>query len=213
MAPRWASSTATASLQDGVEAGLLPSRCGRGDGRPAAAPAAARRRGRAACCRRPGPDGLVPGRFGRALDAHAVGRRRRVGRPRLSSMASTTTATSPNWSRSLAPQRPLAVAEPDAVEAGAVGAAQVAHAPAAVGGPHLGVVAADGTVVQHDLQADRAGRSRSSSVRFPGLALDRARSVRAGGWSVSRCPSPARRSRQLAPRPVNAGGPSAAIQL
>ena len=32
------------------------------------------------------------------------------------------------------PQRPLAVAEPDAVEAGAVGAAQVAHAPAAVGG-------------------------------------------------------------------------------
>ena len=49
-------------------------------------------------------------------------------------------------------ERPLAVAEPDAVEAGAVGAAQVADAPAAVGGTHLGVVAADRVVVENDLQ-------------------------------------------------------------
>ena len=45
------------------------------------------------------------------------------------------------------PQRPLAVAETHPVEARAVGAAEIADAPAAVGDAQFGVVAANGTIV------------------------------------------------------------------
>ena len=68
-------------------------------------------------------------------------------------------------------QLPLAGAEADAVDVGAVGAFQVADPPAGVGLADLGVAAADGAVVQHDLQgAEPAG---PENVRgLPRLSFD-----------------------------------------
>ena len=55
-------------------------------------------------------------------------------------------------------QRPLAGAQAGAVEEGAVGAAQVAHAPAVGRVPDLRVPAADRAVVQDDLECGQAAR-------------------------------------------------------
>jgi len=70
-------------------------------------------------------------------------------------------------------ERPLAVTQPDAVEACAVGAAQVADAPAALGGPDLGVIAADGVVVEDHLEGLEPADA-DQVVRFPGSTLERA---------------------------------------
>ena len=128
--------------------------------------------GRAATVEGQALQGLVPGRLGRALDAHAVvGRLARRRSARLFLDGLDDDGHFAELQQVARPQRPLAVAEADAVEAGAVGAAQVAHAPAAVGGLDLGVVAADRAVVQHDLQ--RIEPADAQQVRrFPGLSLD-----------------------------------------
>src|SRR5262249_12739443 len=65
---------------------------------------------------------------------------------------------------------PVAVAEADAVEAGAVGAAEVADAPAAVGGFDLGVVAAHGAVIEHDFEGFEPANAENLG-RFPGPAF------------------------------------------
>ena len=70
-------------------------------------------------------------------------------------------------------QRPLAGAQTHAVEARAVGAAQVAQTPAAIGEADLGVIAADRVVVEHDFQ--RIEPADAQQLRgFPRLALERA---------------------------------------
>src|SRR5262249_57491674 len=68
-------------------------------------------------------------------------------------------------------QRPLAVAQLDAVEAGAVGAAQVAHAPAALGEANFRVAAADRNVVEDDLQWVEAPDAQQFR-RLPRTPLD-----------------------------------------
>ena len=78
--------------------------------------------------------------------------------------------TLPHWTQVALAQPPFAVAQADAVEEGAVGAAQVAHLPAVVGGPDLGVAAADGVVVQDDFQRlQPAGPEKVGG--FPDLAF------------------------------------------
>src|SRR5207244_281757 len=68
---------------------------------------------------------------------------------------------------------PFAGADAVAVEVGAVGAAQVAEAPAALGRRHLGVLPADGAVVQADF-----GRLLPPNAQFrrrlPDPSLDEA---------------------------------------
>src|SRR5262249_9501370 len=68
-------------------------------------------------------------------------------------------------------ERPLAGADADAVEARAVGAAEIADPPAPLGRAQLGVEAADRAVVEHDFQRGEAPHAEQGG-RLPGLPLD-----------------------------------------
>ncbi len=64
------------------------------------------------------------------------------------------------------PQRPLTVAQPQAVQPRPVGAAQILYAPAAVGDTDLCVIAADGVIVEYNLE--RVEPSDAQQIRrFP----------------------------------------------
>jgi hypothetical protein len=125
MAPRWASRTATASCRIDWRRSF--------EGHPL--------------------EGLVPGGLGRPLDAHLLAARPGRGGFRLVlDEGLDDDGDLAELEQVAQADRPLAGAQADAVEACAVGAAQVAQPPAAVGHADLGVVAADGVVVEDDFQ-------------------------------------------------------------
>jgi hypothetical protein len=60
------------------------------------------------------------------------------------------------------PQRPIRAGQTATIQEGAIGAFQIAHPPAAIGRKDLGVLAADGTVVDTDLQRFQAPDPQAS---------------------------------------------------
>ena len=173
MAPRWASRTADGVVEDRVSRSSSFSMWTRWW--PARSRASSCSPARAAVAVEGQPfEGLVPGGLGRGLDAHLISARSPASGSAFvhRSSASTTTATSPNWSRSRTrsghcpwPRRTPLRRVPLVLPRSRI------RQPRSVC-TNLGVVAADGAVVEHDLERIEPADAQQFR-RFPRLALER----------------------------------------